>query len=88
MTHNNEIALMRGSRMAVLGLHGATTLYDVTPEGDMVRVDKPDAAGHELIEDAIAYYCGADRVYRSGAYAFAGSPHEQLAGGASAAGGR
>ena len=23
MTHNNEIALMRGSRMAVLGLHGS-----------------------------------------------------------------
>ena len=30
----------------------------------------PDAAGRELIEDAIAYFNGADRLYRGGAYAF------------------
>jgi hypothetical protein len=33
MTHNNEVALMRGSRLAVLGLQGASTVYDVLPTG-------------------------------------------------------
>jgi hypothetical protein len=36
----------------------------------MAPIKKPDAAGHELIEDAIAYFNGADRLYRGGAYAF------------------
>jgi phosphoglycerol transferase MdoB-like AlkP superfamily enzyme len=79
MTHNNEIALMRGARMAVLGLHGATALYDVTAGGALSPVPHPDAAGRALIEDAIAYYDGADLAYRTGAYAFAGSQGERLA---------
>jgi len=71
MTHNNDIALMRGNRMAVLGLHESADLYDVNPAtGEMAPIKKPDAAGRELIEDAIAYFNGADRLYRSGAYAF------------------
>jgi len=83
MTHNNEIALLRGSRMAVLGLHGATSLYDVTPDGSLNPVRVPDASGLALVEDAIAYYDGADLEYRTGAYAFAGSQGERLAGAAS-----
>jgi phosphoglycerol transferase MdoB-like AlkP superfamily enzyme len=81
MNHNNEVALMRGNRMAVLGLHESTGLYDVDPAtGDMTKVAKPDAAGRELIEDAIAYYNGADRLYRGGAYAFTpGRPAERVA---------
>jgi phosphoglycerol transferase MdoB-like AlkP superfamily enzyme len=71
MTHNNDIALMRGNRMAVLGLHESADLYSVDPAtGEMDPIKKPDAAGRDLIEDAIAYFNGADRLYRSGAYAF------------------
>ena len=71
MNHNNNVALMRGGRLAVLGLHKSTALYDVDlATGDQVKVRTVDAAGRELIEDAIAYYNGADRLYRSGAYAF------------------
>lgn len=71
MTHNNDIALMRGNRMAVLGLHESADLFHVDPAtGEMVPLKTPDATGRELIEDAIAYFNGADRLYRSGAYAF------------------
>lgn len=71
MTHNNDIALMRGNRMAVLGLHESADLFQVDPAtGEMAPLKTPDAAGHELIEDAIAYFNGADRLYRSGAYRF------------------
>jgi phosphoglycerol transferase MdoB-like AlkP superfamily enzyme len=70
MTHNNNIALLRGGRIAVLGLHESTALYDLGPDDSMRPVSPPDPAGRELIEDAIAYYDGADSIYRSGAYAF------------------
>ncbi len=71
MTHNSEIALLRGGRMAVLGLHESVDLYDVDlAKGEMKcrkAVDRPDS---NLVEDAIAYYNGADRLYRGGAYAY------------------
>jgi len=79
MTHNNEIALLRGSRIAVLGLHRSAQLFDVKPGGVFVRTPATDPAGRELIEDAIAYYSGADTAYRSGAYAFSAPPRERLA---------
>jgi phosphoglycerol transferase MdoB-like AlkP superfamily enzyme len=69
MTHNNEIALMKGSRIAVLGLHRSAQLFDVRPDGNFVPLTRPDRAGVELIEDAISYYTGADTEYRNGAYA-------------------
>jgi phosphoglycerol transferase MdoB-like AlkP superfamily enzyme len=75
MTHNNDIALMRGGRMAVLGLHESADLFAVnTATGEMTPLKAPDAAGRELIEDAIAYYNGADRLYRDGGYHFQPSP--------------
>ena len=74
MTHNNKIALLRGSRIAVLSLHKSTSLYDLGPDYSLRPVLTPDAEGRELIEDAIAYYNGADSIYRSGAYAFRTSP--------------
>jgi phosphoglycerol transferase MdoB-like AlkP superfamily enzyme len=78
MTHNSEIALMRGSRIAILGLHGSSRLFDVV--GDrFVPVPHPDAAGRELIDDAIAYYDGADVEYRTGAYTFVHSPSDRFA---------
>lgn len=72
MTHNSELALMRGGRIAVLGLRGATTLHSVDSAGALHRIAKPDSAGRELIEDAIAYFQGADELYRSGGYRFDG----------------
>jgi phosphoglycerol transferase MdoB-like AlkP superfamily enzyme len=75
MTHNNDIALMRGGRMAVLGLHQSADLFTVDPvSGEMTPLKAPDAAGRELIEDAIAYFNGADRLYRDGSYHFQPSP--------------
>ncbi|HEX3129166.1 MAG TPA: LTA synthase family protein [Thermoanaerobaculia bacterium] len=68
MTHNNEIALMKGSRIAVLGLHRSAQLFDVRPDGSFVPLPRPDRAGVELIEDAISYYTGADTEYRNGSY--------------------
>lgn len=79
MTHNNAVALLRGGRLAVLGLRGSTELFECrgaraidSAPGDLdcTHAIPVDAAGRELIDDAIAYYAGADRVYRSGAYSF------------------
>jgi phosphoglycerol transferase MdoB-like AlkP superfamily enzyme len=80
MTHNNEIALMKGSRIAVLGLHRSARLFDVRPDGSFVPLPRPDRAGIELIEDAISYYTGADTEYRNGSYAMKPlQPDEKLA---------
>lgn len=71
MTHNSEIALMRDGRMAVLGLHESVDLYDVDlAKGEMKRRKAMDGTDGDLVEDAIAYYNGADRLYRGGAYAY------------------
>jgi hypothetical protein len=70
MTHNNEIAMMRGNRLAVLGLRGAATVYAVDAAGGMRRVDAPTATDRALIEDAIAYFQTADELYRRGQYRF------------------
>jgi phosphoglycerol transferase MdoB-like AlkP superfamily enzyme len=75
MTHGSEIALMRGGRMAVLGLRESAALYTVDEaRNEIAKVNSVDAAGHELIEDAIAYYNAADRLYRSGAFGFRPTP--------------
>jgi phosphoglycerol transferase MdoB-like AlkP superfamily enzyme len=70
MTHNNEIALMRGSRLAVLGLRGVSTVYDVDSIGGLHRNATPGASGAKLVEDAIAYFQTADELYRRGDYHF------------------
>jgi phosphoglycerol transferase MdoB-like AlkP superfamily enzyme len=80
MTHGSEIALMRGGRMAVLGLRESAALYTVDENrNEIAKVNSVDAAGHELIEDAIAYYNAADRLYRSGAFGFKPTPARQPA---------
>jgi phosphoglycerol transferase MdoB-like AlkP superfamily enzyme len=80
MTHGSEIALMRGGRMAVLGLRESAALYTVDEaRNEIAKVNSVDAAGHELIEDAIAYYNAADRLYRSGAFGFTPTPARQPA---------
>lgn len=69
MTHNSNIALMRGEKVAVLGLKGATTVYAYDRAAKRLReVASPDSAERQLVEDAIAYFHTADRLYRSGAY--------------------
>jgi phosphoglycerol transferase MdoB-like AlkP superfamily enzyme len=70
MTHNNEIALMRDNRLAVLGLRGTTTVFDVDSSATMHRVATPDASARDLVEDAIAYFQSADDLYRRGEYRF------------------
>ena len=67
---NNEIALMRGQQLAVLGLRGATTVYDVDSTGTMRRLATPDTGGRTLVEDAITYFQTADELYRRGGYRF------------------
>ena len=70
MTHNNQVALMRGHRLAVLGLHGATMVYDVDSLGALHRVATSDAGARDLVDDAIAYFQSADELYRHGQYQF------------------
>jgi hypothetical protein len=74
MTHNNEIALMRDNRLAVLGLRGATTVYDLDANATMHRIAAPDASARGLVEDAIAYFQSADDLYRHGEYRFHSVP--------------
>jgi len=74
MTHNNEIALMRDNRLAVLGLRGATTVYDLDANAAMHRIATPDASARGLVEDAIAYFQSADDLYRRGEYRFHSVP--------------
>jgi phosphoglycerol transferase MdoB-like AlkP superfamily enzyme len=73
LNHNNEVALLRGRRLAVLGLRGATAVYDCDLERvECAPVEAPTAADRELVQDAIAYYDGADVLYRTGAYRWDG----------------
>ncbi|MCB1008607.1 MAG: LTA synthase family protein, partial [Acidobacteria bacterium] len=67
MTHNNEVALLEGREMAVLGLHGRTESFSCTDSLSACAGEL--GAGREadrLVDDAIAYYEGADLLYRSG----------------------
>jgi len=66
MTHNSDVALIEGNRMAVLGLQGATKVFDCDLAA--AKCERPDAspAAVGLIDDAIAYYRGADLLYRGG----------------------
>ena len=72
MTHNSNLALMRGDLVAVLGLKASTDVYRYDRDARRLRrIAVPDSAGNTLIEDAIAYFHTADRLYRSGAYRMA-----------------
>jgi phosphoglycerol transferase MdoB-like AlkP superfamily enzyme len=77
MTHNNEIALMRGDHLAVLGLRERTDLYQVDlAAGTLTAIRHPDDSGAALIADAVAYYQGADLLYRRGGYLLPPSPND------------
>jgi hypothetical protein len=59
----------------VLGLHERADLYEVdSARQQLVPVPTPDSAGRALIDNAIAYFQGADAEYRGGAYHFEPSP--------------
>lgn len=70
MTHNAALALLRGSRLAVLGLRGTARVFAVDSAGGTTPVVATTPADRELVEEAIAFYQGADHLYRSGAYRF------------------
>jgi phosphoglycerol transferase MdoB-like AlkP superfamily enzyme len=78
MIQNNELALLRGGRMAVLGPRRTATVYTLDQRtGTQHRHPILDATDHRLIQDAISYYAGADRMYRAGRLAYpvmAGQP--------------
>jgi phosphoglycerol transferase MdoB-like AlkP superfamily enzyme len=65
MTHNTEVALLQGERIAVLGLRGSGRVFAV--EGERLRpVDlSSDRGARRLLRDAVAYYYGADLEYRA-----------------------
>jgi phosphoglycerol transferase MdoB-like AlkP superfamily enzyme len=68
MTHNSDAALLEGHRLAVLGLRGTKRVYDCDLERVTCReLDETEPAQRRVVEDAIAYYGGADLLYRSGA---------------------
>ncbi len=69
MGHNSEIGLLHSGRMAVLGLHEQANVYQVDlATRSMAPLAELDAQARSLIEDAIAYYDGADLAYRTGEY--------------------
>ncbi len=69
MTHNNEIALLEGTRLAALGLRQAATVYRYDREKEsLVPTEGPGAGTSPGVEDAVAYFDGADKLYRSGGY--------------------
>ena len=64
----NEVALIEDGRMAVLGLHGRTEVFACADELSACETEMPPGPeARRLIDDAIAYYEGADLLYRSGA---------------------
>jgi phosphoglycerol transferase MdoB-like AlkP superfamily enzyme len=71
MTHNNEIALLQGNDLATLGLHRAATAYRYDREKETLLPVGVSGVGTSAgVEDAIAYFDGADKLYRGGGYEF------------------
>ena len=68
MTHNAELALMRANRLAVLGPRSVATVYAVGAHDTLTEVASPSASDRELVDEAIAFFAGADHLYRSGGY--------------------
>lgn len=71
MTHNNEIALLEGNRLATLGLRRAATVYRYDRDKEtLVPTGATEARTSPGVEDAVAYFDGADKLYRGGGYHF------------------
>jgi phosphoglycerol transferase MdoB-like AlkP superfamily enzyme len=78
MAQNTELALLRGDRIAVLGPRRTVAVYSLDrATGGQHRRDGLDPADRRLVEDAVSYFAGADRMYRAGRLAggaLAGAP--------------
>ncbi|MEK6551128.1 MAG: LTA synthase family protein [Pseudomonadota bacterium] len=62
-SHNRDVGLLRGNRLAVLGVRQSIEVY----EGDPRRAEfrrLPPGADPELVADAIAYFQGTNRLYQ------------------------
>ena len=68
MTHNASLALMRDGRLVVLGPRQRTSVYAVDAAGHTTPVATPSARDRDLVAEAIAWFQGADELYRRGAY--------------------
>ena len=80
MTHNNQIALLQGDDLATLGLHRSATAYRYDRANEtLVPVGVPGAGTSPGIEDAIAYFDGADKLYRGGGYEFGAAAASSVA---------
>ena len=65
LTHNSDLALLEGDQLAVLGLHGASRVFRVA--GDTLHPLAGPDPGTDPVRDAVAYFDGADLLYRAGA---------------------
>ena len=65
LTHNSDLALLEGDQLAVLGLHQTTRVYRVA--GDSLHPRTVPEPGTDPVADAVAYFEGADLLYRAGA---------------------
>lgn len=70
MTHNSSLVLLRDSVMVVLGPQRRTSVYVPGPEDTWRAAGTSQASAREAGADAVAYFHGADRLYRSGDYTF------------------
>ncbi|MBI3901440.1 MAG: sulfatase-like hydrolase/transferase [Nitrosomonadales bacterium] len=62
MSHNRDVALLRDDRLAVLGVRGVKEVWQYDRKtGQMRRL--PDGSDQTLVNDAIAYYQSAARLY-------------------------
>lgn len=62
MGHNRDVALMRGDHLAVLGIRGTRELWQRDPRTGAFQRLAPDS-DPALMDDAIAYYQSANRLY-------------------------
>lgn len=70
MTHNSSLVLLRDSVMVVLGPQRRTSVYVPGPDGTWQASGAPQGRAREAGADAVAFFHGADRLYRSGEYGF------------------
>jgi phosphoglycerol transferase MdoB-like AlkP superfamily enzyme len=70
LSHNEEIALLEGERLAVLGLRGSERLFHYRRGQDELEpIPAASDGDRALLADAVAFYQTADDLYRTGRYA-------------------
>jgi phosphoglycerol transferase MdoB-like AlkP superfamily enzyme len=65
LIHNSDLALLEGDQLAVLGLHRTARVFRVADDS-LYPLAGP-RADTDPVADAVAYFDGADLLYRSGA---------------------